>query len=77
MNWFTIQRSWSAFRGRLKAPWGRLANNSRSKARGRRRQYLCKRCGISGDEANRRMRDWIKDPGVLDDWNDTRSILDM
>jgi hypothetical protein len=22
-------------------------------------------------------RDWIRDPGVLDDWNDTRSILDM
>jgi hypothetical protein len=76
MNWRNIQNSWNSFRGSLPSLWSRSAHDGRH-ARLRRSEYLCKRCGISKEEANRRTRDWIKDPGVLDDWNDTRSILDM
>ena len=77
MNWSSIPQSWNEFRGRLMPRWGTLSPNEFGKARIRREAYFCERCGISKDEANRKMQDWIKDPGVLDDWNDTRSILDM
>ena len=77
MSWSSVQQSWNDLRGRLGAPWGLRSDDESGKARARRKDYLCKRCGVSKDEANRKMHDWIKDPGVLDDWNDTRSILDM
>jgi hypothetical protein len=72
MIWCNVQRSWHALWGRLVAP-----QNKSKGARLRRGEYLRKSCGISKEEANRRMKDWIREPGVLDDWNDTRSILDM
>jgi hypothetical protein len=37
----------------------------------------CRRYGISEKEANQKREDWIREPGVLDDWNDNRAILDM
>ena len=77
MNWYSIQQSWNELRGRFAARWGERSDEECGTVRNRRRDYFCKRCGISGNEANRKMHDWIKDPGVLDDWNDTRSILDM
>jgi hypothetical protein len=76
MNWKSFREDWSALVARM----GRGAPTSRASAKtvGRpRSRYLHEHCRLSRDEANRRMRDWIKDPGVLDDWNDTRSILDM
>ena len=76
MNWCNFLNSLNSLRGRLAAAWSRLPYDPR-RARLRRSDYFRKRCGVSKEEANRRTRDWIKDPGVLDDWNDTRSILDM
>ena len=77
MNWKSFREDWNTL-------WrsGTIAKGAASprvpvKARRRRSTYLHEHCRVSRDEANRRMRDWIKDPGVLDDWNDTRSILDM
>ena len=76
MNWKMFQETWNALRGRSAADKGANAGAS-GKAGCRRSTYLHEHCRVSTDEANRRKRDWIKDPGVLDDWNDTRSILDM
>jgi hypothetical protein len=77
MNWTSIRENWNALRGRLAAHEGAPAARASSKVGCRRSAYLHEHCRVSTDEANRRKRDWIKDPGVLDDWNDTRSILDM
>ena len=76
MNWKSFRETWNALRGRWIAP--KVAPPLASgKAGCRRSTYLHEHCRVSRDEANRGMRDWIRDPGVLDDWNDTRSILDM
>jgi hypothetical protein len=78
MNWKSIGESWNALRGRVTTRRGTTNEDGVSGKSGfRRNGYLHEHCQVSRDEANRRMRDWIKDPGVLDDWNDTRSILDM
>ena len=74
MNWKSIRETWNALRGRTIGLKGATASRKTGCHRSR---YLHEHCRVSRDEANRGMRDWIKDPGVLDDWNDTRSILDM
>ena len=33
--------------------------------------------GWPARKPHRQIDDWIKEPGVLDDWNDKRPILDM
>ncbi len=80
MNWDSIQESWKQIRGRVTAQWGPSGNDVRGMTKGRREQLCgrtCQRYGISKEEANRHIDGWIKEPGALDDWNDTRSILDM
>ena len=77
MNWNSFRETWDALGRRLVARTGAPVGSASGKARCRRNTYLHEHCRVSTDEANRRRRDWIKDPGVLDDWNDTRSILDM
>jgi hypothetical protein len=76
MNWKMFQETWNALRGRPAADESAIAGASRKTGCGRS-TYLHEHCRVSNDEANRRKRDWMRDPGVLDDWNDTRSILDM
>lgn len=75
MTWDSIQQNWSELRGRLMGHRSDHADDERS--RRHCENYLRKHCGAAPEEACRDRRDWIRDPGVLDDWNDTRSILDM
>ena len=77
MNWFSLQGNWSDLRCRLRARWSGGTARHEDPRRDRCDADFCRRYGIPKHEARRRKRDWIKDPGVLDDWNDTRSILDM
>jgi len=77
MNWFSLQENWSDLRCRLRGRWSGLKAGHADSSRDRSDAVFCRRYGIPKNEARRKKRDWIKDPGVLDDWNDTRSILDM
>ncbi len=76
MTWNSIRGTWSAllrgFFARQDHPAEGLPGPG-----GRGHRYLRGCCDVSSREAGRRQKDWIRDPGVLDDWNDTRSILDM
>jgi len=79
MNWQRIQRGWSGLHCRISAAWAKALGRDIASVRvcdalSSRKQD---RYGISRKEANRCAAEWIRDPGVLDDWNDTRSILDM
>ena len=74
MNWNSIQENWNVLQGRVIGHWSEGADCERTDRDCE--QYL-RQHGVARDEACRKRRDWIKDPGVLDDWNDTRSILDM
>jgi hypothetical protein len=71
MIWDTIQRNWNELQGRV------LGQRSSADERRNCNEYLRRKCDVSPEEACRDKREWMKDPGVLDDWNDTRSILDM
>jgi hypothetical protein len=80
MTGYRIEGAWRAIRDRLKARGKGLVASVRLKAACRRREKeacMQERYGVSKEEARRRKRDWIREPGVLDDWNDTRSILDL
>ena len=74
MIWNSIQSNWNVLQGRVLGRWSSSADDERMHLDCER--YL-REHGIPREEACRKRRDWIKDPGVLDDWNDTRSILDM
>lgn len=73
MNWNSVQENWNALRGSMTGQWSAQSARSHRDCE----TYLRECCGVPREEACRKRRDWIKDPGVLDDWNDTRSILDM
>ncbi len=80
MNWDRIEGNWKQFKGNVKEQWGLLTDDDLSAVEGRRDQLagrLQERYGIAKDEADRQIDDWLKEPGVLDDWNDRKPILDM
>jgi uncharacterized protein YjbJ (UPF0337 family) len=80
MNRLQMEGAWHEFLGRMKLRWGRLVHDDFATFDGRREAItgrMQKRYGISNEEARRRVNEWIREPGVLDDWNDTRSILDL
>ena len=74
MIWNSIQENWNALQGRVFGHWSTGADDDRTHRDCE--QYLREQ-GVPREEARRKRKDWIKDKGVLDDWNDTRSILDM
>ena len=79
MSWLQIRHSLRGLGCRAAGRWKRAIGTDLAKMRVRdalspRDQA---RYGISKAEADRCVGDWIKEPGVLDDWNDTRAILDM
>ena len=79
MNWQRIQESWNGLHCLVSGHWKSAISADLAKSRvcdALSRQDQA-RYGISKEEAHRCVSEWIKDPGVLDDWNDTRSILDM
>jgi uncharacterized protein YjbJ (UPF0337 family) len=80
MNWDRIEGNWKQVAGSVKERWGELTDDDLQRIEGRREQLvgrLQERYGVAREEADRQIDDWIKEPGVLDDWNDKRPILDM
>ncbi len=74
-----VDAAWREIRGGVKAAWGSLVGDTQMRAAGRREATIArmrKRYGLSKEEVVRAC-EWLHEPGVLDDWNDTRSILDM
>ena len=80
MSWNLIEGNWKQFRGKAKTRWGQLTDDDLEGVDGRREELAGRiqaRYGIEKGAAYREIEDWMKEPGVLDDWNDTRPILDM
>lgn len=80
MSWDRIEGNWKVLKGAVKARWAKLTDDDLAIVEGRREQlagHLQKRYGIAPDEADKEIEDWLNEPGVLDDWNDRRAILDM
>lgn len=80
MTWDRIGADWNQFVGKAKLRWRDLTDDDLSEVNGRRDELsarIARRYALATEEANRQIDDWLKEPGVLDDWNDTRPILDM
>ena len=80
MTWDRIEGNWKEFKGRVKEHWGDLSDDDLAVVEGRREELagrIERRYGIAREEADRQIEDWLREPGVLDDWNDRRAILDM
>ena len=80
MSWERIEANWSRIGGQARKRWAELTEEELAAVGGRREQlsgWLQRRYGFSPADAEREIDEWIKEPGVLDDWNDRRAILDM
>ena len=80
MNWDRIEGNWKQIAGNVKERWGELTDDDLQKVAGKREQLvgrLQERYGIAREDADRQIEDWMREPGVLDDWNNKRPILDM
>ena len=77
MSWDKVSGDWPKFTGRFKKTWNQLSDNELASSRGDRVELaalLQQRYGLSSEDAAKRMDDWLREPGVLDDWNDRRPI---
>jgi uncharacterized protein YjbJ (UPF0337 family) len=80
MNWDRIEGNWKQVKGKVKERWGELTDDELDRIAGKREQLvgrLQERYGIALEDAQHQVDTWLKEPGVLDDWNDNRAILDM
>jgi uncharacterized protein YjbJ (UPF0337 family) len=80
MHWDVIEGNWKQFRGRVKEKWSERSEDDLEAINGRRdelAQRIQKRYAVEKSKAHREIEDWMREPGVLDDWNDRRPILDM
>jgi uncharacterized protein YjbJ (UPF0337 family) len=80
MSWDRVESDWLQFTGKVKKRWGDLTDDDLAQAAGRREEFsrrLQARYGIERDVAEDQIDDWLREPGVLDDWNDRKPILDM
>ena len=80
MNWDRIEGNWKQLAGSVKTKWGKLTDDDLAVVEGQRDKLAGKiqeRYGIAREVAHREIEDWMREPGVLDDWNDNRPILDM
>jgi uncharacterized protein YjbJ (UPF0337 family) len=80
MSWDVIEGNWKQFKGKVKTQWGKLTDDDLEQIEGRREDLagrIQKRYGLEKAAAHRQIDDWMREPGVLDDWNDARPILDM
>jgi uncharacterized protein YjbJ (UPF0337 family) len=74
-----IDAVWREIHGALKAGWGRVFGDAATHAAGRREATVARmqrRYGLTREEATS-AEECLREPGVLDDWNDTRSNLGM
>lgn len=63
LNWDQIAGSWKQFTGKARQQWGKLTDDDLEVAKGRRDELVGKiqeRYGITKEEANRQVDDWIK-----------------
>lgn len=61
MNWDRIEGNWKQLKGKVKAKWGDLTDDSLDEIGGRRDQLVGKiqeSYGIGRDEAERQVKDW-------------------
>jgi uncharacterized protein YjbJ (UPF0337 family) len=80
VTWDRIAADWSQFSGRARARWSDLSDDDLEAIRGDRGELgarIARRYALEKEEADKQIDDWLKEPGVLDDWNDRRPILDM
>ena len=77
MSWDTVAGGWPIYKGRFKQSWDRLSDEDLEKTKGDRSRLstlLQGSYGLTAEDADRRMEDWLREPGVLDDWNYRRPI---
>ena len=63
MNWDKIEGSWKQFKGKLREQWGRLTDDDVAVIEGKRDKLVGKvqeRYGITRDEADREVREWLE-----------------
>ncbi len=63
MNWNRIEGSWKQFRGKVREQWGRLTEDDVNVIEGRREKLAGKiqeRYGISLNEADREIKEWLE-----------------
>jgi uncharacterized protein YjbJ (UPF0337 family) len=80
MSWDRIEGDWKAYSSRVRTRWDKLTDDDLAGVAGRKEELAARiqaRYGIEREAAHRQIDSWLRDPGVLDDWNDTRPILDM
>ena len=78
MDWDRISGDWEAWKDRIQERWGRLTEDLLDLIAGRRDQ-LARRIeqvyGISGDEAERQLRNWERNLG-FDEFDEADLVLD-
>lgn len=77
MNWDWIEGNWKLLQGRAKQQWGKLTDDDLTEIAGKHDELAGRiqaRYGVAKEEAHKQIGDWLKEPGVLDDWNDRRAI---
>ena len=77
MSWDKVSGDWPKFRGRFKKTWNRLSDDELDRSQGDRHQLTSlvqERYGMTSEDAGKRLEDWLREPGVLDDWNDRRPV---
>ncbi len=62
INWDEVSGDWKQFEGKVQKQWGKLTNNDLQEAKGDRTILAGKiqeRYGISKDEADRQVKNWL------------------
>jgi len=63
MNWDKIEGAWKQFAGKAREQWGRLTDDDVAVIEGRREKLVGKiqeRYGITRDEADREITEWLE-----------------
>ncbi|MER3447163.1 MAG: hypothetical protein C4291_10110 [Candidatus Dadabacteria bacterium] len=63
MNWDRIAGNWKQVKGKIREKWGKLTDDDLEVIAGKRDQFIGKlqeRYGISKEEAERQVNDWMK-----------------
>jgi len=67
MNWERISGNWTQWKGRVQERWGKLTQDQLDVIAGRREQLsgrIQEAYGLSQDEAERQLRNWVRNLAV-------------